>query len=388
MPALAALLIGGAGCETFEGIDAPTDALHFPQGVAVHPSGRYVYVVNTNFDISYDEEDGGTITVIDADTLEIVPEATLRIGSYGGEVVLSEDARRMYVAVRANNSVVRLDVSEDGSRVTCEGGMDTGPCTIAGLAPDPYALAVTERRLTLDTGAEVEVEILLVTHLRSTVLTALSILDGDLSTLARIETELVSGGSAVARNPRTGEYYVVGRFDGRVRVMTPAVGVDGDIAALVGLDEVSLPNSAATYDARDILFTPEGDRAFVAARSPNTLLVIDTSPRNRQGSGAARDELVGQIDLLGAPEALALVSEPSGDTLYVVQLGSNDMLAIDVATGLEVGRFDVGRAPSGVAADTVRHQRLYVPLFREAALAVVDIDPNSPRFRSAVAKIR
>ena len=47
-------------CEEFAGIEAPNDEIYFPAGIAIHPSGQYIYVVNTNFDVQYGVDRGGS----------------------------------------------------------------------------------------------------------------------------------------------------------------------------------------------------------------------------------------------------------------------------------------------------------------------------------------
>ena len=91
---------------------------------------------------------------------------------------------------------------------------------------------------------------------------------------------------------------------------------------------------------------------------------------------------------MGSPEEMVVVEEAEGEFLYVLELGSGDISVVDPRTGVVIDRFPVGRAPAGLVVDQTRHQRLYVTLFRESAVAVVDIDPDSRRYRTTVAKIR
>lgn len=386
LSSLLLLLTLSAGCQEFEGVAPPTDGLHFPVGVVVHPNGRYLYVVNSNFNVAFNQAAGGTVTVIDTDTLEILPQSTVTIGSFGGEAVLSQDARYLYVAVRGDNSVYRLDISESGRTLSCDGGRTGAGCRISGLGSDPFALAVSTVQADLEVGGETEIDVIVTTHLRSDRITAISIKDQDLTTQERVAADLIAGGSGLAVHPRTGRYYGVGRFDGRVRTFAPVVGAEGDISAIFATGEIMLGNGAGTYDARAITFSANGDRAYVAARTPSSLLVVDAS--DPDGQGGARDQWVGQIDLLGAPEDLIVIDEAEGEFVYVLELGSGEITVVDPRVQGAVDRFEVGRTPTAMAVDQTRHHRMYVTLFREAAVAVVDIDPDSRRYRTTVAKIR
>ncbi|MCA9565849.1 MAG: hypothetical protein KC561_20270, partial [Myxococcales bacterium] len=203
-----------------------------------------------------------------------------------------------------------------------------------------------------------------------------------------ISSELAAGSSDIALNPRTGDFYATARFDGRVRSLRPVIGVDGNVAAVYGTGAIALPNPLGTYDSRGIVFDAAGDNAYVVSRTPNTLWVIDTGPNDRQNGTGVRNQLVSQIDMLSAPEALMLVDEADGTYLYIAELGEGEILVLDPVTGAAVDRFDLGRSPAEMAVDQVRHQRMYVTLFRENAVAVVDLDPTSRRYRTTVAKIR
>jgi DNA-binding beta-propeller fold protein YncE len=382
------LLAGATGCEDFVGVPAPSGSIYFPVGLALHPDGRYLYVVNSNFDVTFSEERGGTVVVVDTDTMTVIPGSAVLIGSFGGDVVLSPDARRLYVAVRGDNSVVRLEVSEDGRDIRCGNGRDGLACRIGGLPSDPFGLALVTFEANLEVGGPTLIELLVTTHLQSNDITAISIKDEDLATQERIRSELIAGGSAIAVHPRTGDFYAVGRFANQIRRFLPVIGREGDIAAIFPLGTIPLPNPSGTYDARDIVFTSDGDQAFVAARNPSVTLVLDTSPSNREFGTGTRDEVTAQIDLDGEPSALALVEEASGPALYVLEFGTDEIAVVDPVNRQVVGRNPVGDGPTDAVVDQTRHQRLYVSLFNENAIGVVDLDPDSRRYRQLVAKIR
>ncbi len=98
----------------YNGISPDPTKIHYPIGLAVHPSGRFLYVANSNFDLAYT---GGTLMVFDTaedeeitsdllgvkttyKTLKQVAGTTVEIGSFAGELLLSRDGRRGYVSIR------------------------------------------------------------------------------------------------------------------------------------------------------------------------------------------------------------------------------------------------------------------------------------------------
>lgn len=120
-------VVGLASCTNqAPGISPDPTLIHYPTGIAVHPSGKFLYVANSNFDLAYT---GGTIMVFSTDeskeidvdrsgiktkvkTLELMQSATVEIGSFAGEIVLNRTGTKAYVAVRQDRKVnTSIDVS-------------------------------------------------------------------------------------------------------------------------------------------------------------------------------------------------------------------------------------------------------------------------------------
>ncbi len=96
------------------GIAPDPNNIHYPVGVAVHPSGKFLYVTNSNFDLAYT---GGTVMVFSTEetktvvvdragiktelkTLEQLKGSTVSIGSFAGQIILNRAGTKAYVAVR------------------------------------------------------------------------------------------------------------------------------------------------------------------------------------------------------------------------------------------------------------------------------------------------
>lgn len=111
------------------GISPDPTLIHYPTGIAVHPSGKYLYVANSNFDLAFT---GGTVMVFHTDeskeievdragiktkikTLELMQGATVEIGSFAGQLLLNKAGTRAYVAIRQDR---RTDSPLDLSAVT------------------------------------------------------------------------------------------------------------------------------------------------------------------------------------------------------------------------------------------------------------------------------
>ena len=167
LPALAALVLAATGCGLGqEGIGPPIDQIFLPGGLAVDPSGNWLYVINSNNDLRFN---AGTLLALDlrkaktdretpsvaacstthfiddtspetlAGTLDqpccvdllrphvlncnerayVQADATVRISSFGGPATIQtyqkpsgESVHRIFFVVRADPSVTFVDVTQ------------------------------------------------------------------------------------------------------------------------------------------------------------------------------------------------------------------------------------------------------------------------------------
>jgi hypothetical protein len=163
--------------DTFPTVVPALDSFYYPIGLAVRqlpptpakPAGSsQLVVVSSNFDLRFDEREGGTLLVVDPDasadtwtggSLVVYPGGGFRMGSFGGEVALAEQTcppgwpgcptacpalasdpvvaaggAKLVFTSRANQTIHLLDMSVDGT-LTCG-----SPCTtqLAVQSLDPY----------------------------------------------------------------------------------------------------------------------------------------------------------------------------------------------------------------------------------------------------------
>jgi len=183
IPKIVALLafLMAAGCrDSYPVVLPPENIFYFPVGLAVRqmppgpatPAGSsQLVVVSSNFDLRYQESNGGTVLVVDPDAsqdtslggqLSVYPNGFQRIGSFGGQVAVVDAAcppgwpgcpsacpqlsvdpavaaggAKVLLASRSIRTLYRMDMATDGS-LACE----TGCAAEQGVALlDPYGVA-------------------------------------------------------------------------------------------------------------------------------------------------------------------------------------------------------------------------------------------------------
>ncbi|MBA2664908.1 MAG: hypothetical protein H0U74_21650 [Bradymonadaceae bacterium] len=414
-------LFSALGCsDQYKGTLPPRDRLNYPIGLALHPDGRFLYVVNSNFDMSHREEVGGTVSVIDTETLQILPAVTPYIPSFGGYIKLNRDATRAYVTTRHANEVIVLDVAGQGQALSCltPGGVrssDPDTCRVgrvpdvqggAVLGSDPFGLEVATITRTEANGDQTLIDLVNVSHLRGSQVTTIAFPNGEIGAASMRSAALVAGGNQIAVRPGSLDFYVAGRSTNQVVYFQPYVNPAGQVEAIVRRGAIALSNGIEAVDARGLAFGQSGRRLYVATRRPNTLHVIAIDPNN------ARHEIVSTISLGGRPSDVVVHSDANGDELVYVT-GYNDGIieVIDPRAGVLVDTIAVGSSPYQLVIDQSPDRcrypgdscRGYVSLFNDTgsaalrcddvengcgAVAVIDLDPASPTYHQVIAKIR
>jgi DNA-binding beta-propeller fold protein YncE len=155
------------------------------------------------------------------------------------------------------------------------------------------------------------------------------------------------------------------------------------------LDAVIGNTGTGSSDTRGLQFSPTGDRMYVANRNPPTLQVYDTS---LSPGGVPRNAPTGASDICRETSSLAVLDAGAGERSYVTCFQDGQIYVVDPSGQSQVEDIiSVGRGPYGVAAISGKipstRKLLFVSNFLEDTIAVVDLDPGSPRHDRVVLRI-
>jgi len=444
--ALAALIVVLGGCGS--SYDAPLPDrgnVHYPIGLAMHPDGRFLYVVNSNFNAKYRPDSGGTVSVVDTRSMSIREESTPYLPSFGGSIELNDDASRAYVTSREDNQLVVFRVSEQtagsdaGASLYClddegEATSDPSNCSIERIPQnssgtpfpgDPFDLSVsTLRREVPDDNSmeEITVDVVSISYLGSNRVSTVTFPDRQIAN-AEVETAaLISGSNAIIRRPGTLSYYVAGRSTHVVSRFSPFLnfrdtGSFGEVEALFKQGDITVSNfrsrnGRVSIDARGIDFGPEGDRLFVAARRPDALYIFDLVPSNPETGSGLDHELAASVPLSDSPSDVLVHERTDGRRrVYVPSYGDEVIDVVDSEVERLVDRIELPASPYDMVVDTAPDRcdgsgtpcRAYVSLFGDTgaatgtcgpnsdqcgAVGILDLDPTSSRYHHLVRKLR
>jgi hypothetical protein len=421
------------------------DRLHYPIGLEIHPEGRFLYVVNSNFDARYRQSLGGSVSVIDTESRRILADTSPYLPSFGGYIRLNADASRAYVTARRDNVVVAFDVMAPENRAEALAGQglycedddgeqaaDPNRCVLGRIpddesgefiSADPFGLAVTTVSSADPSGYSVD--LLNVSHLASANVTTIAVpkrssmgsnnlSSADALRAASIATSpLVAGANEVAQRPNTMEFYTAGRNTNEVLIYQPFLSEDGQVEAVISRGSVSLNKAVSSVDARAVAFDASGERLYVVTRNPDALHIIAITQDVRDEGQTISRRLLNTISLSNSPTDVVLHTGPAGKThLYIPSYDANLIDVVDPELGRNVARIELGASPYQFVVDTAESRCAgegtscygYVSLFDDTtsfldrcgsdehiscgSIGVIDLDPASPRYQTLVDKIR
>jgi YVTN family beta-propeller protein len=268
-----------------------------PIGLTVTPDERLVCVSNRA---------SGAVTLIEAATHRVL--ATVPVGSEPVDLASSPDGRALYVNNTSGNSVsvIDLDRREQVRRITVRASSS------ASSPPGPYGIAVSPdgRRL-------------YVTMINDNVVVALDPVTG--AELARIP--VVSQPRSLVLSPDGRRLYVTGLADGAgVSVINTATNqVDARVSV------------SATAKAFGVAVSPDGRTAYVTDYT-NNLIVID-----------AATSQVRQVIPIPGQNTRGIAVGADGAWVYVANQDSDDLLAIEAATGRILRTVRLSQGPRDIA---------------------------------------
>jgi len=142
--------------------------------------------------------------------------------------------------------------------------------------------------------------------------------------------------------------------------------------------------SGGSFDTRSIRFSPTGDRMYAINRKPPSLQVFDTS---LGPTGFPLNRGIAATDICRQASTLAVMDSGDGDRAYISCFQDGQLYIVD-PRGLSTVEdiVLVGRGPYSVVASP-QHKKVYVTNFLEDTVAVVDVNPTSPRYNRVVLRI-
>ena len=298
-----------------------------PRSIAVAPSGM-LWVSN---------KQSATVSVIDPATLAINRTLALPRASQPFGIAMSASGGFALVALEATGQVLKFNA---GTYV------QTGSASVAG---NPRHVSITG--------------------------------DGTTAYVSRFVTKPLTGESTAAVSPATTDGAEV------LRLGTAAMTLNGTVL-LAHSDKPDAENqgSGVPNYLGAAAISPDASQAWVPSKQDNIKrgMLRNASPLNFQNTVRAvssridlasnTEDFAARIDHDNASMASAALFNANGVYLFVALETSREVAVVDAHGKREVMRFDVGRAPQGLALSS-NGQTLFVSNFMDRTVGAFDLRP-------------
>lgn len=404
----------------------PRGDIYLPAGLLLSASTadeapRFMYVVNSNFDLRYN---AGSLQAFDlskvdeavqkcadqgklgASTCEIDPtEGTILadevfVPSLATYVAASSDHKRIYVTTRTETYVAVVDVDElsdrplgcgDTDRV-CDKEHTTWKDPIGAdrqleLPREAVGIAAGQARdLIPDSDPSLEGQFLLVAH-RGGQVSAFLDTGGELL----LQDVLQLGGrfpikepTAIVFDPLTRLAYVTiyarelpTLSDKKIlaRLGVASSGSEDFPSALYDAGVVSLEGVSLGRDTRGLTMNPlQQGEALVVSRSPNSVLWVDLAATQNE-SGQPTEAVVKHTASVGRGPSRVITGTLGDRTVAIVScFDARQIFILDAATSEVLSVVHNFSGPFELGLDSAR-KRLYVADFRSSVVRILDLAP-------------
>ncbi|MCZ7584687.1 MAG: YncE family protein [Deltaproteobacteria bacterium] len=328
----AVMALSGTACD-----EAPADFSGeggiFDSPVSAVINGDYVYILSANFDLS--DEGDGAITIVDIKRSLVNRREGIvnrvSMPAYIGKMVISEDGQTGYLANRAGSSILLVDLSDPVRPELIDLNPDQGGTQGIRVGSEPFGLTLSpdETRLFVANVGSGDLSIV------------------DVPGRQLIKNELLNWGlNDIGIQPGSPYAYITNKGLNAVAIYDITTSRFVTSFPLGGL------TTGLGTDTRGIDFTSDGRWAFIAARNPESLLVVDTDKIPAQVDTAVVDIL--PMDL--KPTAVRVA--PNDYEVWVTNFDSHNVYAIDIRSRSVLDVVSTGAGPYD--------------------LAIADLDPDAP----------
>ncbi|MBN2801471.1 MAG: hypothetical protein JXR91_00100 [Deltaproteobacteria bacterium] len=318
------------------GISPPLDELVYPVGLATVNDDETLLVVNSNFDLKYND---GTLIAIDLTKLDndstdlpydektgvytikesslddfcdststtycnideksaVDSTQTIRLGAYASDIELTPSKDRALIPVRGERAIIEVDISKNKKNLLDCGQDSSRNCDDAhritssdnlSFPIEPYFVRTMDYEHE-ENGVKIVETLGFATHRAGGEVSMFSVSrktgDSDPvydNKLIDVINGVVEGASGIAVNPLNGDIYVAGKRDPSpsVAVLKVLTDLDAGGSYLVNpwfSQAATISISKQMYDgsdARDIAVSPDGKTGFVVTQSPPALLKLN-----------------------------------------------------------------------------------------------------------------
>jgi YVTN family beta-propeller protein len=350
-----------------------------PTDIVVHPITNTIYVSSSNSNT--DGNVSSTVSVINGTTNKVVRSED--VGELAFAIAVHPTTNAVYMTRHDSSTVSVMDGTITNGLEPKDIPLDEGPALFIAINPTTntiyatnydantfYALNIITNSLVkkprvdagpLDVAVNPNTNTIYVASDSGTV----SVINGTTNSVMR--TVPVKGApTSVAVNPNTNTIYVSSfNFDPNNLAINGTVSVINGTTISGSTSGLESEEIAVRSRPNDVVVNPTTNTIYVAESGSNTVSIIEGKTDNE----------VGKVSVKGAPSSLAV--NPTTNTIYVASYDSNITSVIDGKTNRVVKNITMdGSSPTSVAVNPTTNT-IYVANSLSNTISVIDGTTNS-----------
>ena len=358
-------------------------------------------------------------TLVCPASLLIRKGAGVRIGNFATDIAVQDFSRpgavklRVIVPTRGDPSIAWADF--DGDKLSCANEEGFVQCDdrhrLASMLNDPderpiqdepfNVFATTQPADPLDPSGQLR-GFAIVTHLTTGGITLIDAPEDGAVQLSDVMNGLfvpdanaqfgATGVAGLKPGAEDALIYVGSRTETRIQTVTVGRPENRTHPYLLQAGyfflDVGSPSVGGSVDTRGLQFSPDGERLYVVNRRPPSLQIYDTS---LGPTGVPRNAPLGAADICRQASSVAVMrtgtAEDPQERAYVTCFQDGEVYVIDPAgQSMVEDIITVGRGPYAIAA-APDQKLVFVSNVLEDTVAVIDVDPTSPKRNRVVLRI-
>jgi len=346
----------------------PKDRLIYPVTVAINKDGNKLFVANSNFDLRYR---GASIVIIDLKTEKILSEETKITDSFLSDIEVDNDESLLFVTSKDSGKLYAFDIAETSPYLSCDEDK-SGKCayyyTLQLSFDTPAAITLDRTRKLIYIAHKSDASVSIVKYEKKNNKLSLRLLK------SFIVSNLTGNASDIEYNKELDQVFVSSDYTKYVVPFKPMIDYYGNINKIKYFPLIKVTNRALLLTSysqvEDISFFE--DKMFLSISNPASISIL-TKHKNSEGDTFAFEKSIYTdyfpVRTLCTDDGICLTS------LYE----SRKLAVIDINKGVLLSNLDINKRGYDMTYSSIKKE-IYVTLFVDNSILVLNVDPNSPTF--------